>query len=139
MDSQVLFGIMESSAISENRDLPTTAQSTHLSESRLLSSADANSSSSKAARNEDTEMLSLLSNALESNQWEEVKYILDDLTVITSNDAGEHAEFLDLHAALIQGPSFNLFFNRLPDELNKVFEISYPMIKVSQLQKEILL
>ena len=78
-----------------------------------------------ANANEDEDMLSTIVDALDSDNWEKVKYALEDITFITNNDAGGNTEFLDLQAALFLTPSFNLFFSRLQDKLDQVFEISY--------------
>ena len=78
-----------------------------------------------ANANEDEDMLSIIVDALDSDNWEKVKYALEDITFITNNDAGGHTEFLDLQAALFLAPSFNLFFSRLQDKLDQVFPISY--------------
>ena len=74
---------------------------------------------------EDMEMLSIIKEAMESNRDEVVKYLLEDTILISNNDTGGHAEFLDLHAALVQGPSFNLLFSRLVDEQDSLFKIYY--------------
>ena len=62
---------------------------------------------------------------METDDWDEVKYILEDLTLLISTDTGGQAEFLDLHASLVQGPSFNLLFSRLVDKLDSQFEMYY--------------
>lgn len=42
--------------------------------------------------------------AVESN-WKPLKCALENITLVSSIDTGGHAEFLDMHAALINGPS----------------------------------
>ena len=74
---------------------------------------------------EEDEMLSILKEAMEADHWDEVKDLFEDTILISNNDTGGHAEFFDIQAALIQGPSFNLLFSRLQDKLDKVFEIHY--------------
>ena len=71
------------------------------------------------------EVFSVINDAMEVGDWDEVKYILEDLTLLISTDTGGQAEFLDLHASLVQGPSFNLLFSRLVDKLDSQFEMYY--------------
>ena len=71
------------------------------------------------------EVFSVINDAMEVGDWDEVKYILEDLTLLISTDTGGQAEFLDLHASLVQGPSFNLLFSRLVDNLDSQFEMYY--------------
>ena len=69
---------------------------------------------------------SLFNKALESgSDWESLKCELEDIILLSSADTGGHAEFLDMHPALINGPSFNLLFSRLTDELGKPFKVYY--------------
>ena len=69
---------------------------------------------------------SLFNKALESgSDWESLKCELEDITLLSSADTGGHAEFLDMHASLINGPSFNLLFSRLTDELGEPFKVYY--------------
>ena len=71
------------------------------------------------------EMLSSMNKAMEESDWVKVKYLLEDLILIINTDTGGQAEFLDLHASLVSGPSFNLFFSRLVDKLDSMFKIYY--------------
>ena len=71
------------------------------------------------------EMFSSMHKAMEESDWEKVKYLLEDLILIINTDTGGQAEFLDLHASLVSGPSFNLFFSRLVDKLDSMFKIYY--------------
>ena len=69
---------------------------------------------------------SLFSKALEfGSDWESLKCELEDIILLSSADTGGHAEFLDMHPALINGPSFNLLFSRLTDELGEPFKVYY--------------
>ena len=69
---------------------------------------------------------SLFNKALESDSdWESLKCELEDIILLSSADTGGHAEFQDMHPALINGPSFNLFFSRLTDELGEPFKVYY--------------
>ena len=68
----------------------------------------------------------ILTKALESDfDWETAKGKLEDMILLNTADTGGHAEFLDMHAALINGPSFYLIFSRLTDELDKLFKVHY--------------
>ena len=68
----------------------------------------------------------LFNKALESgSDWESLKCELEDIILLSSADTGGHAEFLDMHPALINGPSFNLLFSRLTDELGEPFKVYF--------------
>ena len=71
------------------------------------------------------EMLFIIEETLESKDWEEIKYQLDDLTWLVNTDTGGHSEFLDLQAALIQGPSFNFLYLNLENDLVKQFPVYF--------------
>ena len=71
------------------------------------------------------EMLGTINQAMETEDWDKVKYLLDDMVLLINTDTGGQAEFLDLQASLVQGPSFNLLFSRLVDELESQFEVYY--------------
>ena len=71
-------------------------------------------------------LTSFFNKALESgSDWESLKCELEDIILLSSADTGGHAEFLDMHPALINGPSFNLLFSRLTDELGEPFKVYY--------------
>ena len=71
------------------------------------------------------EIFTFLNKAMEESDWGKVKHLLDDLTLIINTDAGGQAEFLALYGSLVSGPSFNLLFRRLTDELGEAFEMYY--------------
>ena len=71
------------------------------------------------------EIFTFLNKAMKESDWGKVKHLLDDLTLIINTDAGGQAEFLALYGSLVSGPSFNLLFRRLTDELGKTFDIYY--------------
>ena len=71
------------------------------------------------------EIFTFLNKAMEESDWEKVKHLLDDLTLIINTDTGGQAEFLALYGSLVSGPSFNLLFRRLTDDLGKAFEMYY--------------
>ena len=82
------------------------------------------------------EMLGTINQALETKDWDKVKYLLDDMVLLINTDTGGQAEFLDLQASLVQGPSFNLLFSRLVDELESQFEVYYTNEKSESTPKE---
>ena len=80
---------------------------------------------------------SLFNKALESgSDWESLKCELEDIILLSSADTGGHAEFLDMHAALINGPSFNLLFSRLTDELGEPFKVYYTDVDHTSTEEE---
>ena len=54
-----------------------------------------------------------------------VQNLEGDTILLTNTDTGGHAEFLDLQAALVQGPSLNLLYRRLIDNLDSEFEVYF--------------
>ena len=70
------------------------------------------------------EILSLISHTVQ-NESTGVQKLLEDMILLINTDAGGQAEFLDLHASLVDGPSLNLLFHRLQDDLDRVFETYY--------------
>ena len=78
----------------------------------------------------------MIRDAMEAENWDEVKYLLEDLILLVSTDTGGQAEFLDLHASLVQGPSFNLLFSRLVDDLDSQFEVYYTNEEGMSTEKE---
>ena len=63
--------------------------------------------------------------AMKEGAFDKVKSFFDDVIMLINTDTGGQAEFLDLHAALVQGPSFNLLFSRLTDPLDKPFKAHF--------------
>ncbi len=72
-----------------------------------------------------TEVAFSIIEAMKEGSWDKVKTFLDNVILLINTDTGGQAEFLDLHAALVQGPSFNLLFSRLTDELDRPFKIHF--------------
>ena len=70
------------------------------------------------------EILSLISRAVKDEN-PDVQKLLEDMILLINTDTGGQAEFLDLHASLVDGPSLNLLFHRLQDDLDAVFETYY--------------
>jgi hypothetical protein len=63
--------------------------------------------------------------ATDAGNWDDIADLLDELILLINTDTGGQAEFLDLQASLVQGPSFNLLFSRLVDKLDSLFEVYY--------------
>ena len=70
------------------------------------------------------DILSLISDAV-SRDDTDLQKLLDDMILLINTDTGGQAEFLDLHSSLVDGPSLNLLFHRLQDDLHSVFETHY--------------
>ena len=83
------------------------------------------------------EVFSIIQEAMQDEeQWEAVKYILEETTLLINTDTGGQAEFMDLHGALVQGPSFNLLFSRLVDHLDRLFKVGYTKDGISRIDEE---
>ena len=104
--------------------LAATSQNTTLY-TRVLASQTAEAPDPNSDNDElEKSFSSLFNRALESN-WDKLKCALEDIILLSCADTGGHAEFLDMHAALINGPSFNLLFLRLNDKLGEPFKVYY--------------
>ena len=89
-----------------------------------------------ATNSEIEEMFSEINTAMKAKNWDKIKDILDDLILLINTDTGGQAEFLDLQASLVQGPSFNLLFSRLVDDLESQFEVYYTNEEGESTEKE---
>jgi GTPase SAR1 family protein len=104
-------------------DTSTATQIPHVSESGGLSTrSQANTEVEDLAK----VLVSLLQKST-TESWDEskAKYQLENIILLSSADTGGHIEFQDMHAALISGPSFNLLFYRLCDDLNERFKVYF--------------
>ena len=63
--------------------------------------------------------------AMENNDFESLKYLLEDTIYLISTDTGGQTEYLDLMSRFIMGPALNLIFSRLTDPLDEVYKIYY--------------
>ena len=63
--------------------------------------------------------------AMENNDFESLKYLLEDTVYLINTDTGGQTEYLDLMSRFIMGPALNLIFSRLTDPLDKVYKIYY--------------
>ena len=60
---------------------------------------------------------------MENNDFESLKYLLEDTVYLINTDTGGQTEYLDLMSRFIMGPALNLIFSRLTDPLDKVYKI----------------
>ena len=67
------------------------------------------------------ELFPLLVEDVEGGSWDD----LEDIVLLINTDAGGQAELLGLHSSLVQGPSINLLYSRLIDELDSQFKLRY--------------
>ena len=78
----------------------------------------------EAMKEEDLEeVFSLLTKDIEEKDWEDVKYLLEDIIVMINTDAGGQAEFHELQAPLVSSASLFLLFWCLTDDLDQVFDV----------------
>ena len=72
-----------------------------------------------------SEILSVFRKAMEKEDWDKARHVLEGTTLLINVDMGGHTEFLDMQAPLVRGSSLNLLFRRLTDELDKEFRVYY--------------
>ena len=113
---------------SVDRPLSQIGKSSNLPDQPKLSSSSSVNASEVVNKPEDDdiskEFLSLIGQAVQSGNTD-IQKLLDDMILLINTDTGGQAEFLDLHASLVDGPSLNLLFHRLNDDLDKVFKTYY--------------
>lgn len=71
------------------------------------------------ARVTEAEIDHIISEAMKAEDSERVKFLLDDMALLVNTEIGFDPTLLELQTSLIKGPSFNLFFSRLVDELDQ--------------------
>ena len=98
---------------------------TKLGKSKFRSTVTEGRGESEVAEEDIDEMFSIIGEAMEGDQWDAVQYLLEDIILLIHTDTGGQAEFMDLHASLVQGPSFNLLYSRLVDHLDSQFKVHY--------------
>ena len=69
------------------------------------------------------EIFSSFQEAVANEDWDTVKYVLDDTMYLINTDTGGQTEFLELMSRFILGPALNLIFSRLTDSLEDVYKI----------------
>ena len=98
---------------------------TKLGKRKFRSTVTEGRGESEVAEEDIDEMFSIIGEAMEEDQWDAVQYLLEDIILLIHIDTGGQAEFMDLHASLVQGPSFNLLYSRLVDHLDSQFKVHY--------------
>ena len=98
---------------------------TKLGKRKLRSAVAEGRGESKVDEDDIDEMFSIIGEAMKDDQWDAVQYLLKDIILLIHTDTGGQAEFMDLHASLVQGPSFNLLYSRLVDHLDSQFKVHY--------------
>ena len=68
-------------------------------------------------------IISSFQDAVYKEDWDTVKYLLDDTTYLINTDTGGQTEFLDLMSRFLMGPALNLIISRLVDSLDQVYKI----------------
>ena len=94
------------------------------SQSESIASNDASQSEEDQHHHVTDDILSLISDAI-SREDTDLQKLLDYMILLINTDTGGQAEFLDLHSSLVDGPSLNLLFHRLQDDLHSVFDTYY--------------
>ena len=69
------------------------------------------------------EIFSSFQQAVANEDWDTVKYVLEDTMYLINTDTGGQTEFLELMSRFILGPALNLIFSRLTDSLEDVYKI----------------
>ena len=95
-----------------------------VSQSESIASDGMSQSEEDQHHNITDDILSLISDAI-SREDTDLQKLLDYMILLINTDTGGQAEFLDLHSSLVDGPSLNLLFHRLQDDLHSVFETYY--------------
>ena len=62
--------------------------------------------------------------AVAKEDWDTIKYLLEDTIYLINTDTGGQTEFLDL-MSFLAGPALNLIFSRLTDSLDQEYKIYY--------------
>ena len=78
-----------------------------------------------------TDVVSIFQNAVANEEWDKLKFALNDTVYWINTDTGGQTAFLELMSRFILGPSLNLIFSRLTDPLEKEYKI-YATSKVGK-------
>ena len=98
------------------------------SEKDLLAEFQAELSSVPLSNSEEKEIdeaFKKLTSTLQSDSPEELRKLLDDLTMLNMVDIGGQSAFLELCPAFTNGPALYLIFFRLDQELKKNYQIKF--------------
>ena len=69
------------------------------------------------------DIFSSFQEAMAKEDWNTIKYLLEDTMYLINTDTGGQTEFLDLMSRFLMGPALNLIVSRLTDSLNEVYKI----------------
>ena len=127
--NQLLYQVANSEPTRAEKDSGTfiegsAALQLHIESDRALEYR-ASSPISDPTKSMEHEVLSAFQESMESEDWNKVKYLLNDTVLLINTDTGGHAEFLEMHAALVMGPSLYLLFSRLTDQLDSLYKVCY--------------
>ena len=122
LPTKPVTSVAEATTVSVASSLPKQSLPKRSLWKKFLSLFDAGVGVKAPSKRELEETFSTINEVMEDAEWDKVKYLLDGLILLIHTDTGGQAEFLDLQASLVLGPSLNLLYRRLVDELDKQFE-----------------
>ena len=102
----------------------------------FLSLFDKKSSGKAPSKKDMEETFSVINEAMKDDEWDKVKYLLEDLIMLINTDTGGQGEFLDMQASLVLGPSLNLLYRRLVDDLDSLYKTYYTSEEGKSTEKE---
>ena len=120
--------IAESTDIKEASSPPKSPKLQDHTEKDLLAEFQAELSSVPLSNSEEKEIdeaFKKLTSTLQSDSPEELRKLLEDLTMLNMVDIGGQSAFLELCPAFTTGPALYLIFFRLDQELKKNYQIKY--------------
>ena len=120
--------IAEIADIKEPSSPPKSPKLQDQSEKDLLAEVQAELSSVPLSNSEEKEIdeaFKKLTSTLQSDSPEELRKLLEDLTMLNMVDIGGQSAFLELCPAFTTGPALYLIFFRLDQEFKKNYQIKY--------------
>ena len=63
--------------------------------------------------------------AMDKEDWDTIKYLLEDTMYLINTDTGGQTQFLDLMSRFLMGPALNLIVRRLTDSLDQDYKIYF--------------
>ena len=120
--------IAESTDIKEASSPPKSPKLQDHTEKDLLAEFQAQLSSVPLSNSEEKEIdeaFKKLTSTLQSDSPEELRKLLEDLTMLNMVDIGGQSAFLELCPAFTTGPALYFIFFRLDQELKKIYQIKY--------------
>ena len=120
--------IAETADVKEASSPPKSPKLQDQSEKDLLAEFQADLSSVPLSNSEEKEIdeaFKKLTSTLQSDSPEELRKLLEDLTMLNMVDIGGQSAFLELCPAFTTGPALYFIFFRLDQELKKNYQIKY--------------